>query len=47
MGTIRDCQVPRCSAELPFLAPVGRYDAGRGDEMSPIIASSQLARKDK
>jgi hypothetical protein len=51
MWTIWECRVPRCLARLfgsmPKLALVGRPDAGRGDEMSPVIASSQLARKDK
>lgn len=29
------------------LALVGWHDAGRGDEMYPVIASSQLALRDK
>lgn len=29
------------------LALVGRHDAGRGDEMYPVTASSQLALRDK
>ncbi|MGH3921524.1 MAG: hypothetical protein ACRDTT_01385 [Pseudonocardiaceae bacterium] len=31
----------------PRLALVGWHDAGRGAEMYPVIASSQLALKDK
>ena len=31
----------------PSLALVGWHDAGRGDEMYPVIASSRLALKDK
>ena len=42
---------PRCLAKrfssISRLALADRPDAGRGDTMSPIIASSQLARMDK
>ncbi len=51
MGRFWDSRVQQCLATRfdikPKLALVGRHDAGRDNEMSPIVASSQLARKDK
>ncbi len=51
MQTIWDypvlCRLTRRFGFIPKLALVGRHDAGRGDMMSPIIASSPLARMDK
>lgn len=35
------------SDSKPMLALVGWHDSGRGDEMYPVIASSQLALMDK
>jgi hypothetical protein len=40
------CIVRRPDSE-PRLALVGWDGAGRGDEMYPVIASSQLALRDK
>jgi hypothetical protein len=40
-------RIVRRPKSKPRLALVGWHDAGRGDEMCPVIASSQLALKDK
>lgn len=37
----------RLPGSTPRLALVGWHDAGRGDEMYPVTASSQLALRDK
>lgn len=39
--------IVRRPGSKPRLALVGWHDAGRGDEMYPVNASSQLALRDK
>jgi hypothetical protein len=51
MPTMWECGRLLCIAGQsdfqPRLALVGWHDAGRGDEMYPVIASSQRALMDK
>lgn len=39
--------IVRRAGSMPRLALVGGHDSGRGDEMYPFTASSQLALRDK